>query len=626
MTYVVEKNERLCSSDDQEQTATVALPVMEASSDSLIEDYIARLAHRLFDAREDKIALIFDGQFTSYAEVGERVLRIIAGFEEEELRAGMVLAVCLGKSPDFIYTVLACTLMGVIWLPIDMDSPVERTTYLLANSGADRVITQTPIDGPGNLYIESLLSMPKAEIEGRFRYRLDETPAYYLYTSGSTGTPKCVVLNHRATANVLQQTIRRWNITEKDCVMAVTPFHHDMSVFDIFATLSSGATLVLPSQKQQKDAQAWIDLVAQHHITIWVSVPAIVDMLFTLGNAVQLRSLRLIAQGGDYIKPSLLTRIRSLLPNTRLFSLGGPTETTIWSIWYEIREYDVDSVPYGEPLAYNHYHILNEQLQPCAIGEIGKMYMSGINLSNGYLKNGQLIKNDFLQIRNERQQVETVFRMSDLGYVRDDGLIIFAGREEGYLKIKGVRISAVEVENTLTQHPSIKDAIVVSCSHPGNDLTELVALYTKPTEMSAMITKAALKEHMSRYLPYSHIPTKWLCIECLPLTANGKVDRNALTKKAKEHFFPSSIEPSLVRYDVGELVLNSFKDVIEAEKYSSISENTELLTLSLRPQQLMTVTKKLSDVFQVSIEFYKIAKCRTLKDVIIYLKAQGCAV
>ncbi|ODP99489.1 peptide synthetase [Salinivibrio sp. SS3] len=599
---------------------------MEALSDSLIEDYIARLAHRLFDAREDKIALIFDGQFISYAEVGERVLRIIAGFEEEELRAGMVLAVCLGKSPDFIYTVLACTLMGVIWLPIDMDSPVERTTYLLANSGVDRVITQTPIDGPVNLYIESLLSMPKAEIEGRFRYRLDETPAYYLYTSGSTGTPKCVVLNHRATANVLQQTIRRWNITEKDCVMAVTPFHHDMSVFDIFATLSSGATLVLPSQKQQKDAQAWIDLVAQHHITIWVSVPAIVDMLFTLGNAVQLRSLRLIAQGGDYIKPSLLTRIRSLLPNTRLFSLGGPTETTIWSIWYEIRECDVDSVPYGEPLVYNHYYILNEQLQPCAIGEVGKMYMSGINLSNGYLKNGRLIKNDFLQIRNERQHVETVFRMSDLGYVRDDGLIIFAGREEGYLKIKGVRISAVEVENTLAQHPSIKDAIVVSCSHPGNDLTELVALYTKPTEMSAMITKAALKEHMSRYLPYSHIPTKWLCIECLPLTANGKVDRNALTKKAKEHFFPSSIDSSLVGYDIGEVVLNSFKGVIEAEKYSSISERTELSTLSLRPQQLMTVTKKLSDVLQVSIEFYKIAKCRTLKDVIIYLNKQGCAV
>jgi amino acid adenylation domain-containing protein len=584
------------------------------------EDYIAHLEHNLFSAQTDNTALVFNGQRIPYVEVGECVLRIMAAFENENITSGMVIAVCLRKSPEFIYTVLACTLKGVIWLPVDMDSPAERMTYLLTNSCADYVVSQSPIQGQTSLDIASLLKTPRSVQSERIYYRLDETPAYYLYTSGSTGAPKCVVLNHRATANVLQQTLERWNISEHDCLMAVTPFHHDMSVFDIFATLSTGATLVIPNQEQQKDARAWGELVAQYGITVWVSVPAIVDMLFTLNDYTKLSSLRLIAQGGDYIKPSLIARIRASLPHARLFSLGGPTETTIWSIWHEIQQCDTDLIPYGSALVDNQYYILDEQLQPCAVGEVGRMYMSGINLSNGYLRDGQLVRSDFLTIRNVQQNLETVFKMSDLGYFREDGTIMFAGREEGYLKIKGVRIAAVEVENALTRHPSIKDAVVLSCAHPNDDLNELVALYT---EEGGAVTKADLKAHLKSLLPQSHIPSKWLCLECLPLTVNGKVDRKTLAKMAQEHFFPSSTTPLDVEFAIKESVFSAFKEVIEGPERASISEQTSLSTLNLRPQKLMKITKQLADTYKVPVDFYNVAKCRTLKDVMTYLGEQS---
>ncbi|ADZ91970.1 AMP-binding protein [Marinomonas mediterranea] len=624
MKQVMEQVKEPFSHKAQKQARVADSVTNEAWRETELEDYIALIKHNLFAKQVDKTALIFAGQHVSYAEMAESVLRIMTAFEKDGLSSGMVAAVCLRKSPEFIFTVLACTLTGVIWLPIDMDSPAERMHYLLENSRVDRVISQTPIEGKANLDIASLMQIPKMATEDSICYSLDETPAYYLYTSGSTGTPKCVVLNHRATANVIQETVQCWNITDKDCVMAVTPFHHDMSVFDIFATLSVGATLVLPSQEQQKDARAWAELVARHNISIWVSVPAIVDMLFTLSEPEQLSSLRLIAQGGDYIKPTLIERIRGLLPNTRLFSLGGPTETTIWSIWHEIQDHDLDAIPYGKALAFNQYYILNDQLQPCEVGEVGKMYMSGINLSNGYLLDGQLIKNDFLQIRNTQQCLETVFQMSDLGYEREDGSIIFAGREEGYLKVKGVRISAIEVENALSKHSQVKDAIVLSCSHPEDDLTELLALYTKDDAVSEMVSKVELREYLKRSLPLSHIPTKWLSIERLPLTVNGKVDRKTLAKFAQEHFFPLSTSALCAASDIRDSVLNVFKEAVEVSESVSISEQTLLSELNLRPKQLMKISKQLADIFSLPVDFYKIAKCRTLKDVVAYLEKQSC--
>ncbi|MDH2594312.1 acinetobactin non-ribosomal peptide synthetase subunit BasA [Acinetobacter baumannii] len=595
-----------------------------------VENFLKRIYENIFDKNSNRTALIFEGRSISYAEVGTQVAKVMYALRKQDLATGSVVAICLRKSPEYIYTALACALTGIIWLPVDMDSPPSRLNYLLTNSRADVVVSDSSIAGVQNLNINEILSAT-TEYEPSFNAEINRRPAYYLYTSGSTGTPKCVVLNNQATENTLQQTISEWEITADDVIMAVTPFHHDMSVFDVFASMAVGATLVVPSFEQSKNAVVWANLVDRCKVTIWSSVPAIVDMLFSVAQKEQLQSLRLIAQGGDYIKPSLIAKLRQQLPNARLFSLGGPTETTIWSIWHEINEQDQEIIPYGKALENNRYFILDENLKPCQMGEVGTMYMTGLNLSNGYLLDGEIYYKDFVEIQVSENETQTAFRMSDQGYFREDGNIIFAGREEGYLKIKGVRISAAEVENALTKNPYIHNCVVVSCVHPTTETQELVAVYTLENKYkTTRLNSPELKNFLKIHLPSSHIPSKYLAVETIPLTRNGKIDRKAVQEIAQGKIYVSSTlsanssKTSSSVAEVGDSVLSVFRECIadsQAEKMD-IFYRSEILDIGIRPKQLMSIAQKLSQKLNTEIDFYTLISCKTIQDVVNKVEQQ----
>ncbi|HFG6920128.1 TPA: acinetobactin non-ribosomal peptide synthetase subunit BasA [Acinetobacter baumannii] len=595
-----------------------------------VENFLKRIYENIFEQNSNRTALIFEGRSISYAEVGTQVAKVMYALKMQDLATGSVVAICLRKSPEHIYTALACALTGFIWLPVDMDSPPSRLNYLLTNSRADVVVSDSSIAGVQTLNINEILSAT-TEYEPSFNAEINRLPAYYLYTSGSTGTPKCVVLNNQATENTLQQTISEWKITADDVIMAVTPFHHDMSVFDVFASMAVGATLVVPSFEQSKNAVVWADLVDRCKVTIWSSVPAIVDMLFSIAQKEQLQSLRLIAQGGDYIKPSLIAKLRQQLPNARLFSLGGPTETTIWSIWHEINVQDQEIIPYGKALENNRYFILDENLKPCQMGEVGTMYMTGLNLSNGYLLDGEIYYKDFVEIQVSENETQTAFRMSDQGYFREDGNIIFAGREEGYLKIKGVRISAAEVENALTKNSYIHNCVVISCVHPTTETQELVAVYTLENKYkTTRLNSPELKNFLKIHLPSSHIPSKYLAVETIPLTRNGKIDRKAVQEIAQGKIYVSSTlsanssktQSSIA--EVGDSVLSVFRECIsdsQAEKMD-IFYRSEILDIGIRPKQLMSIAQKLSQKLNTQIDFYTLVSCKTIQDVVNKVEQQ----
>ncbi|HGU9776964.1 acinetobactin non-ribosomal peptide synthetase subunit BasA [Acinetobacter baumannii] len=595
-----------------------------------VENFLKQIYENIFEQNSNRTVLIFEDHSISYAEVGIQVAKVMYALKMQDLATGSVVAICLRKSPEHIYTALACALTGIIWLPVDMDSPPSRLNYLLTNSRADVVVSDSSIAGVQNLNINEILSAT-TKYKPSFNAEINRRPAYYLYTSGSTGTPKCVVLNNQATENTLQQTILEWKITTDDVIMAVTPFHHDMSVFDVFASMAVGATLVVPSFEQSKNAVVWANLVDRYKVTIWSSVPAIVDMLFSVAQKEQLQSLRLIAQGGDYIKPSLIAKLRQQLPNARLFSLGGPTETTIWSIWHEINEKDHEIIPYGKALENNRYFILDENLKPCQMGEVGTMYMTGLNLSNGYLLDGEIYYKDFVDIQVSENETQTAFRMSDQGYFREDGNIIFAGREEGYLKIKGVRISAAEVENALTKNPYIHNCVVISCVHPTTETQELVAVYTLENKYkTTRLNSPELKNFLKIHLPSSHIPSKYLAVDIIPLTRNGKIDRKAVQEIAQGKIYVSSTlsanssktQSSIA--EVGDSVLSVFRECIadnQAEKMD-IFYRSEILDIGIRPKQLMSIAQKLSQKLNTQIDFYTLVSCKTIQDVVNKVEQQ----
>ena len=605
--HIKSKIEELSKLTDLQQQPTpqnidVALEKWQSNSEisQNIESHLAQIEQQLFKKPSNKSALVFDDVAISYQSLAEKVACVATALQGLGIKQKQVVAICLPKSPEHIYVMLACALCNFIWLSVDMDSPQSRQNYILTNSQVDLVVGLSPVSDFNFIHIEDALNTNNAT--HKWSYQHNETPAYYLYTSGSTGTPKCVVLNNVATANTVEQSKILWNINASDTHLAVTPFHHDMALFDIFLPLSVGGTLVIPTQTQAKSAIDWAQLIEKNKVTVWCSVPAMADMLLTAAQSHQLKSLRLISQGGDYVKPKVIEKFRQILPQTRLISIGGPTETTILSIWHDITPKDQTVIPYGKPIAHNQYHILNEQGEVCPIEVVGQMYMTGINLCNGYLQEGQLKQHDFVQLNHQR-----AYRMSDRGYLNQNGDIIFTGRNDGYLKVRGVRIAASEVENALLKHAEITDAVVTTCLNPMFEGHELVAIYTTPLqEMSSK----ALRDFLLQYLPNSHVPTRWLYVAQFPVTRNGKVDRKALQNMAQESLYKNYKEAPIISALQQEIL-----SLIQKVKPEALLEYS-LTQIGLTPHYINRIAKKSTAHFKQPIDYYRLAQSRTVKELV----------
>jgi len=585
--------------------------------------YLAQLAERLFNDPQPRAALICDEQTLSYPELGRQVGAVMANLQRRNLGRGSVLALYLARSPEHVAISLACALLGVIWVPIDINSPPERTAYLLSNCRPDLVVHQGELDTPHGVTPTELLDpaagTPELPGDQTLTERSASTEAsYYLYTSGTTGKPKCVVLNNRATANVLGQTLQRWAVTADDVFISVTPPHHDMSMFDLFGSLSAGATLVLPAPHQEKDAISWNQLVERHRVSLWCSVPAILEMLLTCKTADSLRSLRLVAQGGDYIKPATVQTLRGLRPDICLFSLGGPTETTIWSIWHPIAAQDTGTVPYGQPLPGNQYFICHDDGTHCPAGVVGRIHTAGVNLALGYLEDGEVKQHDFVPLNGPDGQPLRAFRTGDQGYYRPDGNILFASRVNGYVKIRGVRVSLPEIEDVLRGHEAILDIVVVDYPSGENAESTLGAMYL--THDGKPLPLADIRAFSTGYLPCTHIPTRFIHAEALPLSGNGKTDRHAIrTALGAGRAAPglnacAAPLPSAPPAQSGK-ILTIYLQAIGAAPRPEWGEETAFISMGLKLPHIRQVAARLNDAFGTQLPPTVLIPCKNAREV-----------
>ncbi|PMR73623.1 peptide synthetase [Billgrantia endophytica] len=576
--------------------------------------FLAHLAERLFSGDEGRAALIHGERRVGYGELGDAVQRVMGGLRQHGIGEGCVVAICLPRSPEHLMLVLACALMGAIWVPVDAGAPLRRRRYLLDNCHPELTVAQSPIDGRRVVTPARLLEArpdPRPTTEALVARSDCEVPAYYLYTSGTTGKPKCVVLTNRATANVIAHTQTAWRIVSDDVLLSATPLHHDMAVFDIFGSLSAGATLVLPTAEEDKDAIHLNRLVREHGVTLWCSVPAILEMLLACRRDDSLRSLRLIAQGGDYIKPVIIDELRGLLPDAQLFSLGGPTETTIWSIWHEIGRDDLDVIPYGRPLPGNRYYVCNDAQGHCPVGVVGRIYTSGINLALGYLDEGEIRQTDFGTLVDERGRPVRAFRTGDLGRYRQDGTLIFAGRVNGYVKVRGVRLSLSDIENELSRHPAIRQLLAVDHVEGRTGETSLGALYVCVGDTPPSARE--LREFARGRLPESHVPARFVRVEALPLSANGKPDRQAARSILEAADEVSSTD---VNTSASERVLSIYRQVLGKSGQEREHVGADFLTMGLRPSHLRTIAFRLGEEFGASLSMHQLLRCRTAEEVV----------
>ncbi|HAA27488.1 MAG TPA: non-ribosomal peptide synthetase, partial [Cyanobacteria bacterium UBA8553] len=225
--------------------------------------------------------------------------------------------------------------------------------------------------------------------------------AYVIYTSGSTGKPKGVAIAHRAAVNTILDINQRFDVKSQDRVFALSSLSFDLSVYDIFGTLAAGGTIVIPDALATKDPSHWLELIVQHQVTIWNSVPALMQMLvdYAAGRRQSwTRSLRLVLLSGDWLPVSLPDQIRALSDNVQLVSLGGATEASIWSILYPIEQVDPSwkSIPYGRPMANQRFYVLNHAHQLCPVWVPGQLYIGGMGLANGYWRDEQKTNASFM--------------------------------------------------------------------------------------------------------------------------------------------------------------------------------------------------------------------------------------
>ncbi|GAA2057488.1 non-ribosomal peptide synthetase [Streptomyces cheonanensis] len=477
--------------------------------------------HRTAAADPERVALIDErGRPVGYGELARWAGRVTALLRSEGVRPGDTVVVSLPRGAAQVAAVLGTLGAGAAYVPVGTGQPAERAALVTGAAGAAAVLTDTPHSAPWRERLAGttpVLSLDAADDLGPVPPALDQPAdslAYLIFTSGSTGVPKGVEVSHRAAMNTLAAINERFGVGPADRGLALAELDFDMSVYDLFGPLSAGGSVVLIDQSAQRDAQRWAELVREHGVTLVNCVPALLDMLLTAAETGRDpgTSLRLVLLGGDWVGLDLPPRLRALVPEARFVALGGMTEAAVHSTVFEVGDIPEHwtSVPWGVPLPGMRTRVVDSRGRDCPDWVPGELWVAGTGLADGYRGDPARTAERFVQHDGHRW-----YRTGDRARYRDDGVLEFLGRTDHQVKINGHRIELGEVEATAAGHPGVHAAVAVVTGEP-RGLGLVVAGATTAEEVGATL-RAALPAYM--------VPGRVTVVDALPLTRNGKPDR-----------------------------------------------------------------------------------------------------
>jgi amino acid adenylation domain-containing protein len=453
--------------------------------------------HTLFDAQArrqpGRPALIAPERSLTYGELAAAANRLAHRLVAAGAGRGRLVAIVMEKGWEQAVAALAIVKAGAAYLPVDAALPADRLGQLLAQGEVELALTQ--------VWVEARLAWPEGvrrlvvgaddgEDPGAPGVRVEPGDlAYVIFTSGSTGVPKGVMIDHRGAVNTILDVNERFGVTPDDRVLGLSSMSFDLSVYDVFGLAACGGALVLPPASAGRDPGVWLDAIERHGVTLWNSVPALMEMLLEVAGATpgaRLDGLRLVMLSGDWIPVHLPDRIRERAPRAELVSLGGATEASIWSILHPIGEVDRDtpSIPYGRPMRNQTFAVLDEALEPCPTWVPGQLYIGGAGLSLGYWRDSERTAAQFPEVGGERR-----YWTGDVGRYLPDGEIEFLGREDFQVKVQGHRIELGEIETALESHPAVRSAVAAAVGSGANG-RRLVA-YVVPRGRDAAVVETA---------------------------------------------------------------------------------------------------------------------------------------
>ncbi|HEY0666522.1 MAG TPA: amino acid adenylation domain-containing protein, partial [Sphingobacteriaceae bacterium] len=493
----------------------------------------------LFEEQVEKtpenIALRQDNISMSYLELNERANRLANYLVKLGVQKGSNVGLIATRSFNMIVGMYAIMKAGAAYVPIDPEYPIDRQEYILNNSSAELIISDSEYAlGKKNTGFR-VVNFENADLNDYSKdnpgISVDSTQlAYTIYTSGSTGLPKGVMIEHHSAVNLIEWVNSRFNVNADDRLLFITSMCFDLSVYDIFGMLASGGSIVIANQHEVIDVNKLKELLQQFKITFWDSVPTTMNYLIKeliAGKANYLQTdLRLIFMSGDWIPVQLPGEIKEYFPNARVISLGGATEATVWSNYFPVTEVKGNwaSIPYGKPIANNFFYVLNEQLQPVPRGVTGELYIGGVGVARGYANDPEKTTNSFIPDPFNKSAGGRMYRTGDLGRMLADGNLEFLGRKDTQVKIRGYRVELGEIESVLNQHALINQAVVMVKTD--KERNKVLTAYIVPKNN---FDRTAILSYLKSKLPDYMVPALLIDLPQFPLTSNGKIDKKALS-------------------------------------------------------------------------------------------------
>ncbi|WP_322016202.1 non-ribosomal peptide synthetase, partial [Paraburkholderia sp. J12] len=489
-----------------------------------VHERIAREAQ----AHPERVAVVYGETQLSYGELDAQANRLAQRLAKLGVGPEVRVGIAVERSVEMVIGLLAILKAGGAYVPLDPEYPRDRLAYMLEDSGVALLLTQSwvrerlPVaKGVTVLELDTLdvstepAVAPQVSVHG-------ENLAYVIYTSGSTGRPKGAANRHSALSNRLAWMQSAYALEETDVVLQKTPFSFDVSVWEFFWPLMTGARLAVAEPGAHRDPQRLVELIRDHGVTTLHFVPSMLQAFVAHEGVNTCTQLKRIICSGEALPADLANRTLEQLPGVGLYNLYGPTEAAIDVTHWTCRPAD-EVVPIGRPIGNVSTHVLDAQMTLVPQGVAGELYLGGVGLARGYLNRAALTAERFVPDPFDANGGR-LYRTGDLARWTTEGALEYLGRIDHQVKVRGLRIELGEIEAQLVAQAEVREAVVTAQEGPGG--TRLIAYVTAHADHT--VEQQALREALLKQLPDYMVPSAIMVLEALPLNPNGKVDRKAL--------------------------------------------------------------------------------------------------
>ncbi|QQS47209.1 MAG: amino acid adenylation domain-containing protein [Acidobacteriota bacterium] len=527
---------------------------------SLLQQLVTSQAEK----RPDDVAIVYKDESLTYREVEETSNRLARLLRESGCQPGDRICFLIPKTPIAIVTILGILKADCVYVPLDTSSPAQRLDKIIEACEPRWVLA----GGPVRELLDELMAvdskrqeisvgwMEQAPVEGHnFKPRFSRgdlsgyssegmdyqtrsaDAAHILFTSGSTGVPKGVVITHQMVLHFIDWAVKYFGARPGDRISSHPPLHFDLSTFDIYGTLSSGAELHIVPTEMNLLPHKLAEFIREKELTQWFSVPSVLNFM-AKADVVRQDDFpaldRLLWCGEVFPTPPLMYWMERL-PHVKFTNLYGPTEATIASSYYTVPECpkdERDQIPIGLPCDGEELIVLDEELKPVPTGEIGDLYIAGVGLSPGYWRDKEKTDAVFIPRPGSADPNDRIYKTGDLAKMGEDGLVYYLGRADSQIKSRGYRIELGEIETALNALHLTEECAVVAINTGGFEGVAICCAFVPIN--NGEVTPNRIRSELGRALPNYMMPARWMRLERLPKNANGKIDRKALRERFEQ--------------------------------------------------------------------------------------------